>query len=543
MKRERGRKSGIVVSAFFLGFLIVICYARTIFGGFIYDDTYYVRDNAAIRSLKNIPAFFTKPESAVAHVKQSRLIYRPLTTTFFALEYFAFGGASPMLFHLVSIALFLLIVGLLMGLGRLLYEDSGPVIFLGGFVAAHPLCTETVGWISAQPTLLCAVSMILSVGAFLLASKGTRVRKPAFMASWLFAAAAMLFKEVGIMTPLLLLAAHAAYGDDEKKARRYQTIGLAAAASVIYLVVRVILLDGLGGSGLYTQSLSGHIVAVLSVVPRYLQRFLLPLDLRVFYSLPDGSLWRAFIGLIFFVGAPVAAWLFRKKKPAASLGFALAFLAYLPASNIIPTGMPTAERYFFLPLIGLAVAGADILSPAMRGPKSGFALLIMVTAGCCFAALTFQRAGVWGSEVRFWQRAAAEQPALSMSYYNLALAHAGRGELEEAETNYKKVLSMNPDHARAANNLGIVLARQERYGEAEPYLQKAVDFNPGDWRAVENLIKVQLKQNRREEAAESMLRLLVESKNPAVEKMAAALMESGVLSDEMRERIAQALSS
>jgi len=542
LKRQNARKPDIVVSAFFLGFLIVILYSRTIFGAFIYDDNYYIRDNPAIRSLTNIPAFFTRPETAIAHTGQSRLIYRPLTTTFFAFEYYAFGGAHPASFHFVSIILFLLLVGLLMGLTQMLYDDSAPVIAAGAFVAVHPLCTETVGWISAQPTLLCALCMLASLGAFLFASKGAlKWRNPAFAACLVFAVAAMLFKEVGIMTPLVLLAAHFSFVDEEQSGRRLRIIGLTAAASIFYLVIRLFLLGGLGGSSLYSNGILGHVAAAVSVVPRYLKRFFFPMDLRVFYSLPSSGILEILIGLSFLIGAPTAAWRLRKKRPVAAFGLALAFLTYLPASNLIPTGMPTAERYFFLPLIGLAIAAADLLSPVMRGPKAGFAVPVMVFIGCCFAILTFERGRIWGSEVNFWERAIAEQPGLDMGYYNLALVHADKEEMDEAEKNYRKVLSMNPDHARAANNLGIVLARQERYDEATPYLQKAVEANPYNWRAAENLVRVQLKQDRPEAVVSLMQRLLNEARTPALEKMATALLESDALGEELRRRLAAEL--
>ena len=50
-------------------------------------------------------------------------------------------------------------------------------------------------------------------------------------------------------------------------------------------------------------------------------------------------------------------------------------------------------------------------------------------------------------------------------HFQLGFNAAERGNLEEAVSEYKKVLKMDPKHSRARLNLGIVYARQGKWKE------------------------------------------------------------------------------
>ncbi|MBU2524358.1 tetratricopeptide repeat protein [Patescibacteria group bacterium] len=52
-----------------------------------------------------------------------------------------------------------------------------------------------------------------------------------------------------------------------------------------------------------------------------------------------------------------------------------------------------------------------------------------------------------------------------------------RGELDEAEKEYIKVLSLQEDHCDAMNRLGIIYLQQENYPKAELMLKKLIDLN------------------------------------------------------------------
>lgn len=54
--------------------------------------------------------------------------------------------------------------------------------------------------------------------------------------------------------------------------------------------------------------------------------------------------------------------------------------------------------------------------------------------------------------------------------------HYARGEHDEAEREYIRVLSLQPDHQEAMNRLGLIYLKMENYQKAELMLKKLVDL-------------------------------------------------------------------
>ncbi len=517
-----------------IGFLIVLLYARTVPGGFVYDDEFYVRDNPAIRRLANWPYFFTEPATAVAHPLQQDMVYRPLATTFFALEYAAFGADRPGRWHLVSIGLFLLVIGSMSSFSRQLLKRDELIVLAVAFAAFHPLMSETVSWVSAQPTLLCALCLLLGLAAYDLgAGVPGGVRRWWFAGSALLLAASMGFKEVGVVAPFLV-AAHRVEGASP----RYRTavIGAVGAVAVVYVAVRTALTGAVAQSGLYGDGIAAHLAAVASIVPRYLARAAFPVHLRVFDDWPSPGIVSTLVGAAFLIGLPIATWRLRKTR--SSLSFALAFtwLTYLPSSNLIPTGMPSAERYFFLPMIGLCWIAAIGAGPLLQSRAVNFAVPSLVAVACLFAGLTFARTHVWSSPEAFWSNAVREQPRLALGHYQLGLYYGADGDLARAEEHYRLALDVDPDHDGARNNLGTTLARAERYDEAAEIFTRILATDPSNDRVIENLVRVRTQQGRFDDAAAIVAGALRERRTDRLRRLARSLAETEV-SPAMREEL------
>ncbi|MBZ0272872.1 tetratricopeptide repeat protein [bacterium] len=526
----------------FIGLLIVLLYARAIPGDFIYDDLYYVRDNPAIRRLANLPFFFSNPETAVAHPEQARMIYRPLATSAYAAQHAIFN-ANPSGYHVFSLLVFLNVVGVIHSLVAYLRGgDNRAAALAASLVAIHPMSAEAAAWVSAQATLWCAVWLLSSVLVFQFGMRCVDRRRDGYMfAAALFALIAMLFKETGVVAPFVLMVSAATADPSIDRRGAKPVIALTFVFAAIYFIVRTMLVGRVaqidaGGN------LGEHLLRVLAAPGVYVTRFLFPINARIFFPEAPIDAPHILIGIAFFVGLPFAAWRLRQKHPVASLGLAIAWLTYLPSSNIVPIGMPIAERYFLLPLCGFAIALGDLSRSLLGGRAGNVAVPTLMLIACVLALTTFERARIWSRPEIFWNQAIVDRPDRALGYYNLGLVAAHDGDLPAAETHYRRALEIEPRHAPAMNNLGTTLARQNKFDEAASVLSGALALRPGDVKTLDNLVKVRLQQGRPHDAALVVAGAIERSATPAIANYARSLLGAGVLAESGEAAIREAFA-
>ena len=132
----------------------VLVYANSTGNSFHYDDLHTIQENPHIRSLANIPQFFTSPESFSR--EKDYAMFRPLFLVSIAANY-AWSGFDTYSYHLVNILLHatssLLLWRILLGFGL-----APLAALLGGMVfSVHPIGTEPVNYISSRSESLAAV--------------------------------------------------------------------------------------------------------------------------------------------------------------------------------------------------------------------------------------------------------------------------------------------------------------------------------------------------------------------------------------------------
>jgi predicted O-linked N-acetylglucosamine transferase (SPINDLY family) len=92
--------------------------------------------------------------------------------------------------------------------------------------------------------------------------------------------------------------------------------------------------------------------------------------------------------------------------------------------------------------------------------------------------------------------------------FDLAVQHHRAGGLAEAETLYRQLLGVQPDHLDALNNLGIALGCQERMGEAAEVFRRVVGLMPAHADSWNNLGITLAADGRFAEAMEAYSRSL-----------------------------------
>lgn len=81
----------------------------------------------------------------------------------------------------------------------------------------------------------------------------------------------------------------------------------------------------------------------------------------------------------------------------------------------------------------------------------------------------------------------AVQPRNAELHFAVAESQAASGKLSEAAITYRRVLSLQADHAGALQGLGLLLLRQAQHEPATELLQRAVAKNARAWRSLNGL--------------------------------------------------------
>ena len=173
--------------------------AAGIGNGFVYDDVPIILHNPAVHQL-------TDPvELWGSAYWPSGLLYRPLTIQVFALEW-TLGAGRPVVFHLVSVGLMLLVALLFWRLARHLLEPL-PAFAAAALFAVHPVNVVLLLIFAAMFGMFFLGSLyfqrVLGYGPL-------GIGRRAALAG--FTLAAILSKETGYVTPFLLLGAEALLG-------------------------------------------------------------------------------------------------------------------------------------------------------------------------------------------------------------------------------------------------------------------------------------------------------------------------------------------
>src|SRR5438067_8893013 len=161
-----------------LALILVVTYANHFQNSFHFDDAHTIVNNAAIRSLENIPRFFT--DARTFSSLPSNQSYRPLVSTLLAIDY-RIGGPNPLAYHLSIFALFLALIFLIAVVILRLLDSlaTSPANRFIAFGAAalfglHPANADTVNYIIASAEIISTLGVVASFAVYFQFPKARR---------------------------------------------------------------------------------------------------------------------------------------------------------------------------------------------------------------------------------------------------------------------------------------------------------------------------------------------------------------------------------
>lgn len=493
--------------------------------GFVYDDVLVIQQNPLVHGLAHSADLWH------SSYWPAGLLYRPLTSQLFAVEW-TLGGGRPLLFHAISLLLFTIITLLVY---RLAYQviasnlrnlwNLWAAVFAAALFAVHPVHVEAVANIVGQAELLATLFAVLAVERYLAWRHAGALSSAQRLALAGFTLLAILSKETGYVVPLLLLAARFTVLRSQR-GRLGELWLLQGAAIALGLLLRMNVLGSLAGETPTTvfrgMGLGSRALAMLAVVPEWARLLLWPAHLQAEYGPPALPVTSTFtpahaLGLLLLVLVVVLCVRSWTRRPAVAFGLLWLVLALAPVSNLIaPTGIVLAERVMFLPSVGLVLAlGGAVaallprLEPAPRWIKTGAALVALAVLALA-ATRTLRRNDAWRSQESFFSKLQADAPRTYRAHFVASRFYYGERRFAEAERAARRALALYRRDARVHEQLGQVLRVEGRCREAIPVLEEGVRLAPQGTTVRSRLIECALAvgdTTRARAVAEEALRL------------------------------------
>ena len=441
--------------------------------------------------------------------------YYPLVHSVFWIEQKLWGD-SVLGYHLINIFLhgFAAIVLL-----QILLRLKVPGAWLAaGLFALHPVQVESVAWISEIKNTLSGLFFFCSILAYLNFDQNrSRVAYFGSLALFLFG---LMCKTAIAPLPAIILAVlwwrrgRLRLRDD---------------------VVPSLPFFGLGiGAGLFTAWVERNFVGAhgtvfqLSILQRcliaardfwfYLFKLLWPVKLTFIYPRwqISGAIWWQYLFPLTLILLLALIWRLRKKNRG-PLAAVLVFLGLLfPALgfiNVYPFIYSfVADHFQYLACVGpltLFAAGMtmalDSIAPGKVLLRPTISFLLLLTLG----ALSWRQCRDYRDIETLWRTTIARNPDCWMAYSNLGSFLSARGNVDEANRDFRKALELWPNQSKDHNNLGKALVQKGRIAEAMDHFQTALRVSPEDPDTESNIGAASLQQGDADEAI-SHLRRAVE---------------------------------
>jgi len=479
--RADGRRRGAAWICVALALLVVAAYEPVRRNGFVtYDDGLYVSENPWVaRGL-------TWDGLRWALTAQRAGNWHPLTWISHMLDVQLFG-MTPSAFHLVNLAIHAANTALVFLVLDRATGARGPSAFVAAVFGVHPLHVESVAWIAERKDVLSTFFLLVALAAYVAYARRPSATRYVAVASAF--ALGLLAKPMVVTFPFVLLLLdwwplrRTATRSPWALVREKLPLFAMSAASC----VATFLAQRRGGAVMGTEALpfADRLLNAPTAYVAYVGKTLWPTNLAALYPLHRESLRAttalAAAALVVGVGVGVAAWRTRVKRPYFLVGWLWFVGTLVPVIGLVQVGVQSmADRYMYVPLIGLAVVAAwgvaDFVAGRAASRVAAIAAASAIVVACVLA--TRDQIGHWKDGAALWTRAADVTEGNVVAHVNLGGIAFREGRLDDAVREFEEALRIAPDSAVAHEDWGLVLLAREQFDAARAQFAEAVRLDP-----------------------------------------------------------------
>jgi hypothetical protein len=459
----------------------------------LWDDDQLLTANATVQSttLSALWKLWFNPDGAD---------YFPLSYTALWLQW-PFFKMWPTGYHLTTVVLH--IVGSLL-LWRLLAVMKLPGAWLAAVLfAVHPVCVESVTWVSELKNTVSLPLFLLSAISFVKfddAGESSPTASRHYVLSLVFFLLAMLAKTSVVAMPVVLLL----YVWWKRGTVTVRDLVRTAPFFLISIVLGIVTIyyqhgRAIGQETIIVGGMDSRIATAGMLILFYLKTILWPVTLLPIYpkwEVDPPQPWQ-------FLAWPViaaAGWWFWKNRDTwgrhviFGVGFFLLMVA--PVLGFITISYMritwAADHFIYLPMIGviaLIAAGVATLYERISATErpllmSGTALVLAV-----LTAMSFRYAGAWVNEDALWSHTLRHNENAWQAHNRLGAKKFARGHVDDinpptrienrgALHHFTRSTALRPDLGETHNNLGTALSAKGRMNEAIEQFKEACRVTP-----------------------------------------------------------------
>ncbi|MCE0483986.1 MAG: tetratricopeptide repeat protein [Methylacidiphilales bacterium] len=494
-----------------LAIITFLVYVPSLKSDFVYDARHEILEEGFITHASNLPAVLTLRVLGMNLILGDRpgeLLYLMVIALFCGREPFGYHLCSNLL-HAANVALLFILLRRLITQEYPGWSESKRAwAWLAAAVAVlvfalHPVAVESVSEVSYASSLLVTFFTLAALLAV------TEMRPENIRSAILFgtlgglcALAAVMGKESGIAAILGALTYWYLFRRAEAKTTWMVLFSATAILIALFLAARFYFAPPATFHFFY---IGGSFGQMLLIQPRLwvfmMDQMAWPFHLSADYT-PGNSADISFFHSFVVLGLVILgqSWLAAQSRIGA-LGAALYWLGLVTVSNFVPLYHAVADRYYYLPLAGVAMQLTALLLLILKSPQAfAIAIAVLLIALVSLAGLTVFRQKVFANEESLWTDTLRVSPRSVVAHNSLGVVLYQQGKWDEARAHFQQALALSPTYAEPWNNLGLLAYRRGQWDEALGDYQKAIENDPGHAAAHNNLGLVYLHLNRLDDA-------------------------------------------
>ena len=472
-----------------------------------FDDPGYVTENPNVKG--GLTAAALRWALTTGHMAN----WHPLTWISHLLDVQLFGlnaGAH----HLVNLGLHLVNTLLLFALLARATGAIGRSALVAALFAVHPMHVESVAWVAERKDVLSTFFWLLTSWTYVSWVREPRGWRYALVLLWF--ALGLASKPMLVTLPCVLLLLdvwplrRVVVGEAPPRvwlgllSEKLPLFALAAASSVITYVVQ----RRAGAMQSFEAlSLPVRVANAILAYGTYLKKLVVPSELGLLYPyeryLPVVNVLAVLLALSVVTVAAVRS---ARTRPYLTTGWLWFLGTLVPVIGIVQVGkQPMADRYTYVPSIGLFIAAVWGLSEARRlgVPRQALATASMLVV-TLYAWSARRQVQYWHSGIELWEHTIAVTEDNYLAHNNLGFDLARAGRPLEAIPHYEEAIRLSPRLAGVRSNAALALLALGRTDEAIRQFEGELRLTPENYLVRANLGFALSRQGRLDEAIEQL---------------------------------------